>query len=175
MKSLILFILCCVTITTGFTQIENPNIAMSTIKSSILNEDRTIQIYTPDGYAESDKKYPVLYVLDGQEYFLLGLAYQDMLRFRDKSPEFIVVGINTDRRKRRVLFYNESDKFINFLETELIPFMDTNYRTKKEKERLFFGWEMGAGLGFEILAERNDLFSGFILASPTHSTDKRIN
>ena len=34
-----------------------------TIKSQILKADRTIQIYLPDSYTLSDKKYPVLYIL----------------------------------------------------------------------------------------------------------------
>jgi len=146
------------------------------IQSNYLNEEREVQVYIPKGY-EKDKmhSYPVLYVLDGQEYFLHGVAYQDMLRFRDKSPEFIIVGINTDRRKRRSLFFKESDKFIDFLQKELIPFIDTNFRTKKEKERLYFGWEMAGGLGLQILADENELFSGFIIASPTHASEKRMD
>jgi len=178
MKQLITFVLCSFLSLNLLAQVENSEIRIGvnhTIKSSILNQDRTIQIYTPDDYAESDRKYPVLYVLDGQEYFLHGIAYQNMLRFRDKSPEFIIVGITTDRKKRRDLFYKSSNQFIGFLEAELIPYIDSNYRTQKEDERLFFGWEMAAGLGFEILAERNALFSGFFLASPTHSTEKRMN
>ena len=147
-----------------------------TISSKILNQEREIQVYLPTKYEENkEKNYSVLYVLDGQEYFLHGVAYQDMLRFRDKTPEFIIVGINTDRRRRRELFYKESEKFIGFLKEELIPYIDTNYRTNKEKERLFFGWEMAGGLGLQILAEQESLFSGFILASPTHATEKRVN
>ena len=146
------------------------------IVSKILNETRGIQVYIPDNYSkEKNRSYPVLYVLDGQEYFMHGVAYQNMLRFRDKSPGFIVVGINTDRHKRRNLFYKESKKFTSFLKRELIPFIDTNFRTKKEKERLYFGWEMAGGLGFELLANQINLFSGYFIASPTHSTEKRMN
>ena len=145
------------------------------ISSKILDQDRVIQIYTPPAYHEfSNKSFPVLYVLDSQEYFLYGIAYQDMLRFKDKAPPFIVVGIKTDRRLRRTLFYKESEKFSSFLKDELIPYIDTNYRTKKQKERLYFGWEMAAGLGLEILAEFPELFSGYILASPTHATNTRM-
>ena len=177
MKYFISIFMCCFLFVNSFAQSRESDIVIGTnhiIKSTILNQDRTIQVYTPDGYNESDQGYPVLYVLDGQEYFMMGIAYQKMLAFRDKTPKFIVVGLNTDRQKRRVLFYQESDKFIDFFETELIPYIDSNYRTKKEKERIYFGWEMGAGFGFEVLAERNNLFSAFILASPTHSTDERM-
>ena len=146
-----------------------------TIKSEILDQDRSIQVYTPIGYEEDlDRFYPVFYVLDGQEYFMHGIAYQQMLHFRDKSPDFIIIGIRTDRRMRRTLFHSESENFIAFLEKELIPFVDTSFRTKKEKERLYFGWEMAGGLGLEVLANNSNLFSGFILASPTHFTENRV-
>jgi len=145
------------------------------LKSEELDEERGIQIYLPKAYNEgSERSFPVLYVLDGQEYFLHGIAYQDMLYFRDKSPGFIIVGINTDRRKRRQLFHSESEKFTAFLREELVPFIDSSYRTKKDKERLFFGWEMAGGLGLEILVKQRNLFSGFILASPTHATESRV-
>ena len=177
MKRFIIVLLVSFISINSYAQNEGSEITIGvhhTIKSSILDQDRTIQVYTPDGYDESEQSYPVLYVLDGQEYFMLGIAYQEMLAFRDKTPKFIVVGINTDRQKRRVLFYEESDKFISFMETELIPYIDAAYRTKMEQERIYFGWEMGAGLGFEVLTDKNNLFSAFILASPTHSTDKRM-
>ncbi|MEO9965538.1 MAG: alpha/beta hydrolase-fold protein [Reichenbachiella sp.] len=174
MKSATLIVL----FTTLLTQITNAQLSGSdivigqthVISSEILNEDREIQIYLPVGYDTLlQKTYPVLYVMDGQEYFMQGIAYQNMLRFRDKTPAFIVVGIKTDRRRRRELMYNESDAFIDFIKRELIPFVDNNFRTKKEKERIYFGWEMGGGLGLELVGEHAGLFSGFILASTTHS------
>ncbi|MDN3644009.1 alpha/beta hydrolase-fold protein [Lutimonas halocynthiae] len=177
MKLLIIVLACCFLSINSFAQEEDSEITIGfnhTIKSLILNQDRTIKIYLPNDYDVSEQSYPVLYVLDGQEYFMLGIAYKEMLAFRDKTPKFIVVGINTDRQKRRVLFYEESDSFLGFLETELVPYIDATYRTKKEKERIYFGWEMAAGLGFEVLTEKNNLFSAFILASPTHATDERM-
>lgn len=177
-KSIIILIALVCFANSSFSQIkEVDNTVGKTIilKSEVLNEEREVQIYLPDSYTSSEQNYPVLYVLDGQEYFLHGVAYQDMLRFRDKTPEFIIVGINTDRQKRRTLFFKESDQFIEFLDKELIPFIDINYRTAKEKERLFFGWEMAAGLGLQIVAEQENIFSGFILASPTHATNKRVD
>lgn len=146
------------------------------IYSSFLKEERVLNIYLPPGYNVSkERHYPVMYVLDGQEYFLQPIAYQNMLRFKDKSPDFIVVGINSDRRKRRTDYAEDSDKFTQFLKEELIPFIDVNYKTKKEKERLFFGWEMAGGLGVGILAKQPSLFSAFILASPTYVTNERLN
>lgn len=157
------------------TPVHVGNIKTLEIKSKELKEVRNIEIYLPPSYDKArNKKYPVMYVLDGQEYFLHPVAYQRMLRFKDKSPEFIVVGINSDRRKRRKLFYEDANSFISFLEKELIPNIDTNYRTLKNSERIYFGWEMAGGLGLELLSSRPSLFSAFFLASPTHFTENRI-
>lgn len=173
MKNTILFfIIICSFFTKAYSQINGTDFIIGQdfkLESKILGEERGIQVYLPKGYKkDSLQLYPVLYVLDGQEYFLHGIAYQDMLHFRDKSPEFIVVGIKTDRKRRRLLFFNEADKFIGFLKKELIPFIDTNFRTKKEQERMIFGWEMGGGLALQLLGEQKELFSGYIVASPTH-------
>jgi predicted alpha/beta superfamily hydrolase len=144
------------------------------IASKFLDEDRGIQIYLPKDYLDSKKKYPVLYVMDSQEYFLQAVAHQDMLRFQDYSPEFIVVGIKTHRQKRRQLLYEDEAKFTSFLQHELVTYIDTNFRTLKEDFRIYFGWEMSGGFGLELLGKQQPIFSDFIIASPTHISEKRI-
>ncbi|WP_226876388.1 alpha/beta hydrolase-fold protein [Microbulbifer hainanensis] len=145
----------------------------STIESNILGESREISIYLPDGYSEKKKHYPVLYVLDGQRYSLQAIAYQKALLFQDKSPEFIVVGINTNSRKRRNLLDNQSIKFINFIKKELFPFINTRYRTNNMQ--MYFGWEMAGGFALEFFASEPDLFNAYFLASPTHFTKQRLD
>jgi predicted alpha/beta superfamily hydrolase len=143
------------------------------IQSEVLNEEREIQIYLPENYSNTSTKYPVLYVIDGQRYFLNGITFQQNLTWENLIPEFIVVGIVTDSRKRRTLFYKESLKFIQFLELELIPFIDKEYRTLDD--RIYFGWEMAAGLGVEIMAHSPSLFNGYLLSSPTHISANRLD
>jgi predicted alpha/beta superfamily hydrolase len=147
-----------------------------TIASKVLKETRNIQIYTPKSYKDSiTKPYPVLYVLDGQEFFNSVVSFQKMLVKREYFPEFIVVGIKTDLRKRRTLLGKDSSKFIQFLETELINYVDATYRTSKQKERIFFGWEIAGGIGVDVLANNPSLFSGYILPSPSNLWDFRLN
>ena len=146
------------------------------INSKTLEENREVQIYLPKSYKDSiNKKYPVFYVLDGQDYYSAMVSFQKMLIKRGFFPEFIVVGLKTDQRKRRVLFSRNTTKFIDFLENELIPYVDTKFRTNKQLERIFFGWEVAGGLGIEILAKKPKLFSGLILASPSNLWDFRLN
>src|ERR1043166_5433688 len=70
-----------------------------TIKSAILNEDRRVLVHLPAAYDTSGKSYPVLYLLDGTQSFLLEMiAVTGRLRYDDSAPEMIIVAIeNTDR------------------------------------------------------------------------------
>ena len=142
------------------------------IQSEVLNEEREIQIYLPDNYNKTTTKYPVLYVIDGQRYFLNGIAFQQNLTWQKMVPDFIIVGIVTDSQKRRTLLYDESTLFIQFLEKELIPKIDREYRTLDE--RIYFVWEMAAGFGVQIMADIPLLFDGYLLASPTFISDDRL-
>ncbi|WP_394751342.1 alpha/beta hydrolase [Spongiimicrobium salis] len=143
------------------------------VNSDILKEKREISIYLPENYQDTETDYPVLYILDGQRYFLNGILYQKTLKWKEKTPDFIVIGINTNNRKRRKLFFDDSKMFIDFLDKELIPYVDRNYRTSSK--RLFFGWEMAGGLAIELLAQPQSMFSAYFIASPTHIDTARLD
>lgn len=74
-----------------------------TIPSRVLNENRTIYIHypTPDP-AHPDKRFPVLYLMDGESYFDMLSQYTDYISRWDVGviPEMIVVGITNTKRTR---------------------------------------------------------------------------
>jgi enterochelin esterase-like enzyme len=74
------------------------------IKSEVLSEEREIQVYLPDGYTDSDRKYPVLYILDGQRLFLHGVSLQKSFAAGRQTPEFIVVGITNKQSQGNINF-----------------------------------------------------------------------
>ncbi len=135
-----------------------------TITSDILNEDRQIQILTPESYTETNKKYPVLYLLDGQRLFPFGVSLlKSFTQFR-QTPEFIVVGITNRYPNRFGHFIDREKKFLTFMEDEVISFVDNNFRTSKE--RLLFGWEYGGSFVIQTMLDKPDLFSAYLAASP---------
>jgi len=144
------------------------------LKSSILNQEREIQIYLPEDYDQSKEKCPVIYVFDSQKYFLNAISYQKNLRFNQETPGFIVVGIKTKNNERSVLYNTESIKFSNYLEKELLPYIDNTYRTLPS-ERVFFGWQRAAAFGIEVLALKPNMFKAYFVASPTFLSAKRIS
>ncbi len=134
------------------------------INSKILNEKREFQVYLPSDYSETAKKYPVLYILDGQRFFLYGVSlYQSFSHFK-LTPQFIIIGIKNSYPERFRHFGKDNDQFVKFIEEELMAFIDNRFRTTNEN--LLFGWEYGGSLGLHIMTSKSKLFDGYILASP---------
>ena len=134
------------------------------IKSDILEEDRQIQIFIPESYHETDKEYPVLYILDGQRLFPFGVSLLKSFTQFNQTPEFIVVGITNKYPDRFGHFTDEEKKFLTFIENEVIPFVDNSHRTSKE--RLLFGWEYGGSFVIQTLLDKPHLFNTYLAASP---------
>lgn len=175
MKPLFCFIMCFLINTICIAQEVNSQITIGinhTIKSSILNQDRTIQIYTPDDYLDSEKEYPVLYILDGQWYFLSGVAIQKALRTPGAIPEMIVVGITNSNPLRRTLFGDENEKFTDFLINEVVNYIDSNYRTNKE--RVIFGWEAAAYYISELILKKSEVFNGAIISDGGYASENLV-
>jgi predicted alpha/beta superfamily hydrolase len=153
------------------------------IHSKILDEDRTLNIYLPHGYsADSTKTYPVIYLLDGSidEDFIhiSGLVQFGSFSWINMIPETIVVGISNIDRKRDFTYpttieqdkkdfptTGESEAFINFIEKELQPFVNSNYNVNSTET--IIGQSLGGLLATEILYKKPDLFDNYIIISPS--------
>src|SRR3954464_6964092 len=63
------------------------------VQSSIVNQEYTLQIMTPPGYENSNKNYPVVYLMDSQWDFPLVTAIYGEQFFDGFIPEMIIVGV----------------------------------------------------------------------------------
>jgi predicted alpha/beta superfamily hydrolase len=155
-----------------------------TISSKILDEDRQILIRLPKNYNYSDTKYPVLYVLDGEFFFHQANSAVNFLSecsyiYNNIIPEMIVVAlVNVDRNRDYTLTYapnqlgilyyptsGKADRFLEFLEKELIPEIDNNYRT--QPFRTLAGWSFGGLLTIHTFARKPGLFTAYLAISPS--------
>ena len=111
-----------------------------TMKSVILNEDRKVVIHLPASYDTSGQSYPVLYLLDGTQAFLLEMiAVTNRLRNDGNAPEMIIVAIENTNRDRDMMPVVAKDfpgppraeAFLGFLEKELVPDIEKTYRTAR--------------------------------------------
>ena len=150
-----------------------------TLNSKILNEKRILNIYLPQTY-DKTKSYPVIYILDGSmnEDFLHLVGLQQFFNMQFKMPDFIIVGIANVDRKRDFTFHTDlkdlqkdypttghSHKFIEFLEKELQPFINQNYKT--DSTRYLIGQSLGGLLATEILLNKPELFTHYFIVSPS--------
>lgn len=135
------------------------------IQSEALDENRSINVYLPDGYDESSNEgYSVLYVLDGQRLFLHAVSVkQSFTQFR-LSPEFIIVGIDNKYPDRFRNFTQRREQFRRFITNELIPFIDNEFNTSKN--RMLFGWEYAGSFTLHTLINAPTFFKSYLLASP---------
>ncbi len=154
-----------------------------TIQSIVLGENRNLNIYLPLSYSiDSLKTYPVIYLLDGSmdEDFIhiSGIVQFGSFSWINMIPESIVVGISNVDRKRDFTFpsTNELDykdlptsgksaNFIQFIQKELQPFIDSTFRTNDSKT--IIGQSLGGLLATEILFKHPDLFDNYIIVSPS--------
>jgi len=154
---------------------------IDTIYSTELHEIRRLNIYLPEDYS-SDSTYPVIYLLDGSanEDFIhiAGLVQFCNFPWVNILPKSIVVGIENVDRKRDFTFPTTivadkkdfpttgySKKFIAFIENELQPFIQTNYKTNYD--RMLIGQSLGGLLASEILYTKPQLFSKYLIVSPS--------
>jgi hypothetical protein len=106
-----------------------------------------------------------------------------------KIPEMIVVAIqNVDRRRDytpdKIITVRQNnsgggERFLSFLENELIPKLDREYRT--EPYRILFGHSLGGLLATHAYMKEKTLFNSFIAADPSFGTwdaktmDEKLN
>jgi predicted alpha/beta superfamily hydrolase len=148
------------------------------IYSSTLKENRKIWIYTPTATASipaGDKRYPVLYLLDGDAHFLSTVGIIQQLSQANGNavlPEMIIVGIeNTDRLRgltpasAKTNSDEMANPFIHFLSSELIPYIDKNYSTAPYK--LLAGHSLGGLTAIDILTNTPDMFNAYIAIDPS--------
>lgn len=150
------------------------------IQSQVLGEERRLNLLLPAGYATSQERFPVLFLLDGSahEDFFHAASLVDFLGTYGAMPRVIVVGIsNVDRRRdftppsedpadrEAAPTHGGADRFLRFLEEELIPWVQRNYRTTER--RILVGQSFGGLLGAKILLEKGHLFTDYLLVSPS--------
>jgi enterochelin esterase-like enzyme len=136
------------------------------IKSSILNNKRTILIYLPPGYDEgSSRLYPSLYVHDGPGYIKnqkIDIT-TDRLISEGKIEPIILVLVPAVHRRQEYQY--EADRFIRFIAEELIPAVDSRYRTDRRS--------LGGLIAFRLAITRPDLFGRVLSQSGSFQMDGR--
>ena len=185
MKKLLFILISSFFTAFGYAQNQSDIIVgqIDTLESKILNEQRPLWIHLPFSYSP-DKRYPVIYLLDGNYNF--GITYsiiEHLSMLRDPiCPEMIIVGIPSTNRTRDLTPYKpfpldsimppqmvaasgEGEAFISFIEKELMPYIESKYATAPY--RTFIGHSLGGLTVLNTLLHYTDLFDAYIALDPT--------
>ena len=178
MQNLKIIFLVLFTLTISFFSLANEQAEhVEIIQSKQLNEERRILVKLPKDYSvDTDKKYPVIYLLGnvGDLPMLVGML--ERLEEQGAAPQTIVAVIeNTDRTRDLTPTINNDpkgpigqggggDKYLDFIEMELVPHMNKTFRTHDFK--VVLGSSIGGLLVIHSLQTRPHLFQGHMAFSP---------
>ena len=173
------------------TASKNVHIVDTAFSMPQLNRTRRVWMYLPPDYATSKKRYPVLYMHDGQNVFddLTSFAGEwgvdeTLDSIGNHSGEMIVVAVDHGGEKRineycpyDVEKYGkgEGDKYVDFLVKTLKPFIDKTYRTQKDKKNTFIaGSSMGGLISMYAMLKYPRVFGGAGIFSPAFWVGPKI-
>ena len=155
-----------------------------------LERKRQLRLYLPPGYATSGKRYPVLYMHDGQNLFDNATAYAGEWKVdetldalaKDGKLELIVVGIDNGQEKRMTELnawdFKEAGKgegreYTDFIVKTVKPLIDRQYRTLPGREHTaIMGSSMGGLASHYALVQYPQVFSKAGVFSPAYWTAK---
>lgn len=152
-----------------------------------------LSVALPFSYAESDDRYPTLYLLDNHYSLLIARNIVDHMSDRGDLPEIVLVGVGYDGptqrssdayRLNRTRDYTPTysprggygeryqkvsgggPRFLDFLAEELVPAIDSRYRTQPG-DRALVGHSYGGLFTVYALLTRPQLFRRYIAVSPS--------
>lgn len=142
---------------------ENYTVDTVILGSKVLNEKREIIIYKPIKFEKEDSVV-VIYILDG-EYSIYRI--NSIAKEQFDKPVIGIGVVNTDRR-RDMLPDNQPDKFLEFINSELIPEIETEFLID---QRILFGHSNAGGFTVYSMINEPTLFDKYIASSPTPITN----
>ncbi|MBY0574560.1 MAG: hypothetical protein K2P84_12845 [Undibacterium sp.] len=165
---------------------------IETIHSTILNQEKDLWIYVPNRDLSSlfdQGKYPVVYLLDGDEHFIPLMGMIQTLCSGDLNsscPQMILVGIKPGNRmneltptkagslhapKTIIEASGGGELFTQFMENELFPYIEKNYPTAPH--RTLIGHSVGGLFVINTLAHHPNMFNNYVAIDPSMWWDNR--
>lgn len=162
----------------------NPDVIHVDIYSPQLNKEKHLRILIPIQYVINSNRYPVIYMMDGQNLFDDATSFagewgiDEMMHntYTNQIPSAIIVGIDNagaDRTNEYLPWHDsiygggDGDAFIDFIVETLKPYIDSTYRTQKKREHTYIaGSSLGGLMSFYAVLRNNDVFGNAFVFSP---------
>jgi predicted alpha/beta superfamily hydrolase len=166
---------------------------LSGFSSQILGNSRSIRVFLPPSYDENTaKRYPVLYMHDGQNIFNAATAFGGVewqvdetlngMVTQGQAREVIVIGV--DNNSARIDEYTpvpdpgygggDGEAYLDFIELELMPYVNGHYRTLTGPQNTTIGGSsLGGLISFHAGWTRSDVFGAAICMSSSFWWDNK--
>jgi predicted alpha/beta superfamily hydrolase len=179
-----LFYLLLFTVVNAHAQFAAP--IKDSLESAELHEKRDIAIILPANYTTDTTRYDVWYVLDGEwnsKTFTNIFNYEVAIGF---APPVIIVsvpnryvnGFNLRDRDFTPTYWKDvdssggADRFLDFFERELMPYIQSKYRTSGESG--LFGTSFGGVFTMYVLLQKPSLFRFYTMGDPALQFDDKF-
>jgi len=156
--------------------VEMPNTEARRLQSNIMDYEYGVWVTLPRGYEDNpDRIYPTLYIIDGHQYYVFtGQPYGSLI-WGNMVKEHIAVSVaylpeGGNNRSKDFQTTERAADFVRFFQTELIPFVESNYRTSAE-DRTLFGHSLGGQFTLYTLLTATDTFDNYIASAPSVNDD----
>ncbi len=151
-----------------------------------------IYVALPGSYNYTKETYPVVFMLDAYSSFGTMSQMVRLLAFNKELPELIIVGVSSEGGSKEFNYNRMRDytptelksekeklvipvsgggkKFLQFIKDELIPFVESKYRIKKDDKTLV-GHSLGGLFVLYTLFNETNLFNKYVAVSPALMLD----
>jgi predicted alpha/beta superfamily hydrolase len=157
--------------------------AQDSLYSSVLHQERRLEIFLPQGGLKPGARYDVFYVLDGEWNMTITREITDFLVNEGMIPPQIMVSVLNGEPNLRDRDFTpthvadnptsgRADDFISFLKNELQPYIAQKYPVSGYNT--LFGHSFGGLFGMYALLKSPGLFSSYILADPSFWWDNHF-
>ena len=157
-----------------------PRTQLRNITSTQVGQEFQLRVSLPEEYATTDRRFPVVYLLDGDLLFGTAAEAAQYLKWGQRVPPLIIVGIGygsihspenggTNMRARDMSVFPAQPgyvdaggaRFLSFIREQLIPYVDREFRTDTS-DRVLFGFSRGADFTVYTLFSAPQLFRRYI-------------
>ena len=159
----------------------------TSLESKVMGENRSYMVYLPPSYKTTKNRHPVIYLLDGDIHRFKGfvgvLESLSTDTLERQVQESIVISIPNTNRSRDLTpsslkewkfnglvldTFEETGnarQFAKFLEKELMPNIESNYRTTNQ--RVLVGESFGGLFAANELLQSTPVFTDYLIIDPT--------
>lgn len=164
------------------------NVSTFIIESPQLNVNKTIWVYLPSNYVNSQQSYPVLYLQDAQNLFDRSTSFSGEWRIDETLDsldlELIVIGIEHGHEKRIDELTpfphpehhgGNAENYLKFITETLKPDIDKRFRTKTDVSNTFIGGSSLGGLfSYYAVLKHPEAFGKAMVFSPSFWFSEKI-